>query len=265
MTWRASLVLVALVVGCGGSSDGAGDGGAGGDAGAGGFGGDGGTGGGGGAGNQYGEPLTCDRVDGSIEEGRQTVRGAIPTEPGEVVTVTACLYYRLVDGVEEENPYFDIGPTGCRTIFYVPVDEEILTTCSFYMRGDDGTVTEVGFEEIYFQRTTENPLGELIECDETRVVESGSGSVRVESIAYLPVESPEEVTVTVCGGYDIQHIGTEYEWSVRDDVEACGNFTFAGATEDGRVFVLCSEVRTSEEGDVFERGFLRTYVNYEPR
>ena len=108
------------------------------------------------------------------------------------------------------------------------------------------------------------PQGTLIECDETLVVEPGDGSVFVESIAYLPVESPEDVTAVNCGGYYVDAGGTEFEISYEGDVEYCGDASgWVQATEDGRVFVECGYVRTDEDS-VFEEGNLRTYVNYDP-
>jgi hypothetical protein len=109
------------------------------------------------------------------------------------------------------------------------------------------------------------PQGTLIECDETRTYDSGDGSIVVQSIAYLPVELPEDVTAVNCGGYYIDAGGTEFEISYEGDVEYCGDASgWVQATEDGRVFVECGYVRTDEDS-VFEEGNLRTYVNYEPR
>jgi len=165
MTWKASLVLVALVVACGDSSNGSGGdaGSGGGTAGAGGFGGTGGFGGAGGFGGEealYGDQLPCDdivRGDYIREEWEY-----IPTTPGEVFYLTICDHYDIVDGVLQVDR---IAPPGCTTRRKVADGDEFRLWCRETFHGAPMHWGDPGYEfymehgwERYYLRREEGAL-----------------------------------------------------------------------------------------------------------
>ena len=146
MTWKASLVLVALVIACGDSSNGsggdAGNGGGGTAGSGGGAGGEGGEGGAGGAEAEFGELLPCDDI-----VRHNTIREEweyIPTTPGEVFYITRCDHYDIVDGVLNVD---SILPPGCATWRHVADGDEYRQWCrDFFFHGPLRTVPDPGFE-----------------------------------------------------------------------------------------------------------------------
>jgi hypothetical protein len=165
MAWKALLVLVALVVACGDSSNGsggaaasrgaAGAGGEGGSAGAGGSGGLGGSAGLGGAGGEalgFGDLVECEEVyypdAGCAGCSQFALEAHVPTQGLLLVTLCDSYQIHLDPGVQYRN--FE---PGCRTFTPEPDEDALLRlTCQLAFVSDDGLLSWVeGWERIYVQ------------------------------------------------------------------------------------------------------------------
>lgn len=78
----------------------------------------------------------------------------IPTSPGDVLTITQCDRYHVVNGVDvvDELP-FDDGPTGCITYEVTAEGDEFDLFCSETIDDSElAEITEYGFAQSYARR-----------------------------------------------------------------------------------------------------------------
>jgi hypothetical protein len=90
------------------------------------------------------------------EDHRRTEHGVVPVEPGEIVLISTCYNYVLVDG-EEVEPHLPKLAETCHTFrvedggpddHHHEVDGEVKALC----RDQSSPGNEYGFREVYFAR-----------------------------------------------------------------------------------------------------------------
>jgi hypothetical protein len=160
----------------------------------------------------------------------------VPVEDPTGVAITSCGYHSNFDGANLASS------ADCDTSLQAQLtpDFEVIVECeteTTYPVGwsslPQGGVLVTGYEHVYLHvgstesdDVPENPLGLLVECDETYEWEfsSGTDSARQyrESVAYLPVADPTSVRLTRC-----------------DESDGCVVSERVSFTDDFDVYVRC--------------------------
>lgn len=161
----------------------------------------------------------------------------VPVEDPTAVAITSCGYYSAFDGALGRSSADCVTSLRAELTpeFEVIVECETETTYSIGWSGlPQGGVGVTGYEHVYLRIDSteaidalENPLGMLVECDETYEWQYSEDSQYRESVAYLPVADPTSGTLTRC-----------------DEADNCVVNKSVSFTDDFDVYVRCLYERT---------------------